>query len=108
MALTPLGRIAVPTPGTLVQVSTLALRCQTVFLQAAKNKDHTNTGQIYVYYGNSSGSAIRIGTLGTPSTGNVPAFSATIPNAPGGFSINQFWLDADVASDEVDASYLGP
>lgn len=108
MALTPLGLITVPTPGTLVPLTTLTLRCQTVFIQAAKNKALVNSGQVYVYLGNTAATAVRIGTLGVPATGSVPAFSATIPNAPGGLSVNQFWLDVDIANDGADCSYLGP
>ncbi len=109
MALTPLGPITVATPGTPVAVTTLPnIRCQTLFLQALKNAAHTNSGQVYILLGLTSGSAVRIATLGTPSTGNVPAFSATIPNAPGGLIAGQFWIDADMAGDGVDASYLGP
>jgi hypothetical protein len=108
MALTPIGRIAVATPGTFVQVTAVHARAQTVFFQTAKNKDHTNSGQMYVYYGPTAATAARVGTLGVPSAGNVPAFSATIAGSSGSLPLNSFWIDADNATDEVDACYMGP
>jgi hypothetical protein len=110
MALVPLGTITVTTAGTLVPLTTIAnVRAQTVFIQVLKaTGGHSNTGQIYVYFGQTAGTAIRIATLGVPSAGNVPAFSATIPGSSGSLVVGNFWLDADTSTDGVDACYLGP
>ncbi len=109
MALTALGQIAVPTHGTKVQISTLAIRCQTIFFSALKvTGGHTNTGNVYIYGPDVNNLPARIYTLAIPTANAIPSFSVTIPNAPGGLSLNQFWLDADVDTDGADVTYLGP
>jgi len=108
MALTALGTIAVPTHGTKVQISALAIRCQTIFFQALKTSGHSNTGNVYVYGPDSTNQPVRIATLAIPTANTIPSFSVTIPNAPGGLSLNQFYLDSDVDTDGADVTYLGP
>ncbi len=78
--------------------------CQSVLFQALSNSTHTNTGRIYVYDANSQ----RVATLAVPTTNTIPFFSATVPSAPGALTPSDYYIDADNASDGVDASYITP
>lgn len=110
MPIIGLGVISVPTPGTLVPVMSPGqkVRSQSLLVQALANTTHTNTGNVYVYSANSGSATVRVATLAIPTANTVPSFSVTIPNAPGGLEISNFYLDADIAGDGADVSYVGP
>lgn len=111
MAQTGLGVITVVTPGTKVAIDTSTRNnCQSILLQALSNASHTNTGRVYVYVRNTSGTPAiaRVATLAVPTTNTIPSFSVTIPDAPGGLTTLDYWIDADNAGDGVDASFARP
>ena len=106
---TGLGVVTVVTPGTKVSLgvnlaSTASPRCEAILVQALSNASHTNTGRVYVYDRNNN----RIATLAVPTANSIPSASATIPTAPGGLNVLDYSIDADNASDGVDASYIRP
>ena len=104
MAWTGLGPITVVTPGTKVPLSAIDIRCEGLLIQALSNAARTNTGRIYLY----DRAGVRIATLSAPTANTIPSASATIPSAPGGFNARDYSIDADVAGDGVDASYIRP
>lgn len=107
MAWTGLGIISVVTPGTkvpLVAAAATDVRCEAILVQALSNATHTNTGRVYIYDRNGN----RIATLAVPTANTIPSASATIPSAPGGLSCKDYSIDADNATDGVDASYIRP
>lgn len=104
MSWTGLGIITVTTPGTKVALSATPVRCEGILVQALSNGTHTNTGRVYVF----DRSGNRIATLAVPSTNVIPSASSTIPVAPGGLDCKDFSIDADNATDGVDASYIRP
>lgn len=104
MAWTGLGTITISTPGTKVPLSATAIRCEAILVQALSNASHTNTGRVYIYDLNGR----RIATLAVPTTNTIPSASATIPSAPGGLNAADYSIDADNATDGVDASYIRP
>src|SRR4051812_14532369 len=104
MAWTGLGTISVVTPGTRVSLSATDIRCEALLVQALSNASHTNTGRVYVY----DRSGNRIATLAVPTANTIPSASATIPTAPGGLNAHDYSIDADNATDGVDASYIRP
>ena len=109
MAQIALGQITVSSPGTKVAIDTSTRNnCQSILLQALSNAGHTNTGRVYIYATNSSGTATRVATLAVPSTNTIPSFSVTIPDAPGGLTTLAYSIDADNSGDGVDASYARP
>ncbi len=110
---TGLGVITVTTPGTRVGiltnvVSTQYIGAQSILLQALSNATHTNSGRVYVYVTDSTGTAKRVATLAVPGTNSIPSFSATIPNATAAMNPAAYSIDADNSGDGVDASYLVP
>lgn len=110
MAQASLGIVTVPTPGVPVRITINQgnpnghLACQSVLIQALSNASHTNTGRVYIL----DGFKRRVATLAIPTDNSVPAFSATIPNATAALNAADYWVDADIANDGVDASYLVP
>ncbi len=104
MAWTGLGIITVPTPGTKVALTANPTRCEAILVQALSNASHTNTGRVYIY----DRSGARLATLAVPTTNTIPSASATIPAAPGGLDCRDYSIDADNATDGVDASYIRP
>ncbi len=104
MAWTGLGVISVPTPGTRVALSSTDVRCEAILIQALSNGSHANTGRVYIY----DRTGKRLATLAVPTTNTIPSASATIPSAPGGLNAADYSIDADNATDGVDASYLRP
>lgn len=104
MAWTGLGTITVSSPGTKAPLSSTDVRCEAILVQALSNASHTNTGRVYVF----DRSGNRIATLAVPTVNTIPSASATIPTAPGGLNAKDYSIDADNASDGVDASYIRP
>lgn len=108
MAWTGLGTISVVTPGTKVPIlgapPVAAIRCEAILFQALSNASHTNTGRVYIY----DRTGNRVATLAVPTTNTIPSASVTIPNAPGALNCQDYSIDADNATDGVDASYLRP
>lgn len=104
MAWTGLGTISVVTPGTRVSLSSTDIRCEALLVQALSNASHTNTGRVYIY----DRTGNRIATLAVPTANTIPSASATIPTAPGGLNTKDYSIDADNATDGVDASYIRP
>ena len=104
MAWNGIGTVVVATPGVKVPLSSVDLRCEGLLVQAVSNGAHTNTGRIYLFDRN----GIRIATLPAPSATNIPVASATLPSAPGGLNVKDYSIDADIATDGVDVSYIRP
>jgi hypothetical protein len=112
MAWTSLGQVTVTTPGTRVQLtinqSNPAARvgCQSLLVQAISSALHTNTGRVYLYYGATGGAPLA--TLAVPTANTIPSAAATVPDAPGALDASGYYIDADNATDGVNASYLRP
>lgn len=104
MAWTGLGTITITTPGTKVPLTSSETRCEAILVQALSNASHTNTGRVYLYDRNGN----RVATLAVPTANTIPSASATIPAAPGGLNAKDYSIDADNATDGVDASYIRP
>jgi hypothetical protein len=108
MAWTSLGAITVATPGTRTRLTvnqtdpTLALKCQTLFLQVLS----TNTGKVYLYDRVSGGSPLVI--LPIPTSTNIPTVNATIPDAPAALNAGNYYLDVDVGGEGANGSYMRP
>jgi hypothetical protein len=99
MALHSLGKIAVGSPGTPVQItvnqSTPSSRigCQAIMVQTLP----TNTGKIYVGLAgmNKTTLAQVLAILAVPTVNTIPAYSATLSYAPGGLNAADLYIDAD-------------
>lgn len=104
----PLGVIQVVTPGTPVWVMSLfpvgergpkAYNIHAFFFQPLP----TNTG--FVYVGDEQmdkDTLVKVyAWLPAPTTNSAPAFSGAHTIAPNGLTLNQFWIDADVAGEGV-------
>ena len=108
-----LGTITVPIPGSLVRITNNEsvpsswIGAQSILIQALSNASHTNTGRIFIYTQTPAGTR-RVATLAVPGTNSIPSFSATIPSAQAALNAALYWIDAEVADDGVDASYLVP
>ena len=47
-------------------------------------------------------------TLAVPTANTIPSAAATVPDAPGALDASGYYIDADNATDGVNASYLRP
>lgn len=105
-----LGPIIIAAPGARLRITNnqadpaRALNCEAILAQALSNPAHTNAGRVYVY----DRLGVRLATLAVPTANTIPSFSATVPGTPGGLNAADFYIDADIAGDGVDASYLRP
>lgn len=110
MPWTSLGVVTVAAPGTRVRVTAAQsdpaarIGCEAILFQALSNGTHVNTGRVYIFDRNGN----RLATLAIPTNNTIPSASATIPNAPGALNAADYYIDADVGGDGVDASYLRP
>jgi hypothetical protein len=104
MAWQGLGTVTVVTPGTRVPLAATDVRCEGILIQALSNGVHTNTGRVYLYDMDGN----RIATLPVPTSNAIPAAGAVVPVAPGGMNARDYTIDADIAADGVEASYLRP
>ena len=108
MAALGLGAVRVVTPGTNVAVpppsnygGNPVFPCHAVLFQALS----TNTGPVYI--GNRGMVATApdfagvMVTLLTPTDSAVMSFSIGLPLAPNGLNLDEFWIDAAIATDGV-------
>lgn len=100
MGFMALGKVTVPTPGTLVRLSANRIPCQSIMLQPLGG----NTGTIYV-----GGSGLTRATLADvalvlvkPAAATpIGSYSLSVPMAPAALDANTVFLDADTANDGV-------
>lgn len=101
MALKSLGKVTVTTGGTPVRatvnesVPAARVPAQSFLVEA----NPANTGKIYVgALGMSRTTLAGVhGVVGIPTaTGTIPSYTASIPLAPAGFNMADFYIDADV------------
>jgi hypothetical protein len=102
MALTvgSLGFIAVPTPGTRVQVSATKLTCKYVRFQPRLNNTTVNVGNTYIYGQQTGGSAFAILSPEQVQPEEI------VPVGNSDLDLSAFWIDADNANDAMLVSYL--
>jgi len=111
MALHALGKVTVTTAGTPVIATTNAtaptdrLGANAILIEAW----WANAGKIYICDRSNPVVATGVGVIAVlaPCTTNfIPSFSATLPYASGGLSVNDIWIDAETSADGVLVSYV--
>lgn len=108
------GAVRVPVPGTPVQILLSVPNYQAVTGKAYPihailfEALPANTGRVYIgKQGLDKGTFVRcLAWLAVPTLNNAPSFAAAITIAPNALIINDFWIDADNATDGVLATYL--
>lgn len=110
----PIGKITVPTAGSIKQIFELAQPLdpetfkfkafQAVLLQALPS----NTGKVYVG-GSNMVKTTYVGVSGVlvvPSSSNIPSWGASHPLSPAGVDLTALYLDVDVSGEGVLLSVL--
>ena len=106
MALVAAGPLVVPTPGTLVPVSSLVrlqennlpiIRCHGVLFQALV--DPPNVGTTSIYQLAPDGQYYLLAVLGVPTTSFIPSFSASLTWSPNAVALTDLYLDAQNAGE---------
>jgi hypothetical protein len=101
---TSLGKIAVTTAGTIVQVSSSSKLAQ--IIQITTNPG--NTGKIFIGLSNMVAST-RVGViavLSIPTVNILPYWLLQWPDAHAEFDLQDLWLDADVNGESAIVSYV--
>ena len=113
MAWKSLGAVIVAVPGvrqrlTANQAAPAArVGCEALLIQAiSTGKQIVNAGRVYVYDVQLGGAPMAV--LAIPTANTIPSASATIPAAPGGLNMADYWLDADSPGDGAYVSYIRP
>lgn len=105
MAVHSLGSVTVSSPGTPVRATVNEtdaaerVPAQSLLFEALSG----NVGAVYVGGPDLDRTTLAgvYAVLPPPSTNVYPSFSVTKPDAPGAFSANRFYVDADNADDGV-------
>lgn len=104
MNVTPLGKVAVPTPGTPVAVSTnSALQATKMLFQAVPG----NTGKTYIGISGMVKSTLAgcVRVMALNSSGPSETFMLEAQEAENSIRPNAWYIDADVAGEGVLVSY---
>ena len=98
----PLGKIAVPVPGTPVSLTAAMPGGRvTPFHAILFEADPDNTGRLYVGR-QAMDRTTRVGVMAViaiPTVNFFPTFSVAVTILLNGFSSDEFWIDADIAGE---------
>lgn len=106
----PIGKLVVATPGTLIgatstlQHPTKVFPIHGVMFQALP----TNVGLVYIGRASMNRSTLEdvFAILPIPTSNVLPTFSVALTISPNGLVLNEFYIDADEASDGALCSIL--
>lgn len=106
MAQKTLGAITIASAGTRVRVTSSHVGCQSYLVQGLPgNTGYCAVGDSTVVATNATGT---YGYVAMPASDNssLPAFTATIVNAPAGFDLSNIYLDGSHSGDKYVVSYV--